>query len=191
MEETIVIPGQIIDANIVPNVRATLLINPPIKLENEGLLDRLLNGQLLAPVVTATRNASNNELTIHVAFLIQKEEAIPETEINNFFNMTFSEAGGDILQGESIYKLLLYTDFNAGRSDVDTFFLYVYEIKFTSQFIPTRNSGLIDISKLKTVESTIINQNPRTSRGTVTTVQDSVGNPPFKKGLPEEIKNLL
>ena len=145
----------------------------------------LLNGNALAPslvanIGTAPTSTAIPALNITGLVLLQEAQVLSSENWNVFYDITFDSQGGnaplDSLGDPNFipqfYKILLY--FVAKPQPDPTpedFNLYQFSVVFSTDTIPDRNGNKYPLGSIKTVEVFVINEDPKTSRGTTTTVQ--------------------
>jgi len=147
-----------------------------------------LNGNQLSPALAANLGFVKNTSirAINIQTLILSQEA--DTSTNNVnsldwevtYQITLDSQGGkaqsDVKGGNSLaklYKIILYFTYTKQVDPLSTDFnLYNAKVVFSTDNIVDHNGNSYPIDSIKSVEAFVINQDPETSRGTETTVQD-------------------
>jgi hypothetical protein len=134
----------------------------PVKLDSNSVgkikFPERTNRMLLSPLVEAYFTKEKELLVRAVVFIAKKEDE--DLDFRIYQNCYIDLEGNPQLQFFVAYDLIETKD--------TTFF--VYEVDFTVSSIPYGPEAL---SKIKKIETFLWDIDPVTSRGTVTTVQDS------------------
>ena len=127
---------------------------------------------LLAPTVIANYKKGDNEIDVHCIAIINKEYELELTKNLNFdfyYNFTLDSSGG--------YQLNVYMAFhfprrlNIEHETTEVYQSHTFNLKIKKGALMCSESKKIPLNVIKTIELFVINRNPETSRGTVTTVK--------------------
>jgi hypothetical protein len=169
--ETLFVPGR--DINVSCNMCFNLLYkSPPPPPGKNNFPDIPVRERLLPPTIISslTGSTGNKTLNILAMSLFENQLNLHERQFDYQFDITLDPI-------TLAYKLIVYISFekqspNNNQTLFDIFFFFG---QFKNE-ITTREGKSIPIKDIKTVEVSVINRDPDTSRGTETTVQDTTSN---------------
>lgn len=119
-------------------------------------------------------------LTLVVFFKYASEEALPVDQFTGYFDFSFNKRGG--LQLNCMIQIPDHPSAQQGSSQSKPYFDYNLQLglRYVPDSLATADMPatpeLINLTGLDTVQVTLVNLDPETSRGTETTVQPGVGN---------------
>ncbi|WP_075344417.1 hypothetical protein [Tenacibaculum agarivorans] len=123
--------------------------------------------KLLPPTIVANLISNDNEVTgirITGVILVDNNYDLTTDDFGFCWNFTYGSTGG--------YQLNLYAAFEAEapKSLPSEYDMFGFEVNFKNEAI---KSGIftLPLEKIKTVEAFVVDADPETSRGTVTTVK--------------------
>ncbi|MEM6717696.1 MAG: hypothetical protein AAF611_00130 [Bacteroidota bacterium] len=156
------VPGVRITKKTTKNIYYT--IAPYIKPSNKLGLSNHPTDNLLAPVTFANYNAKNERLTISIILFIDTGYAVRQDEVSFNYNNTINGVG------EVQFNVYAYFNRPGPILITGNYNIYSYTIfvNNSQNFFPNINT-----EGNKTVQVSLINVDPRTSRGTKTTIQPS------------------
>lgn len=129
---------------------------------------------VLAPTVLTYLRGEGKEKNIFiqgVAF-VNSDYGVKKDQFEFYYNFTYKSSGE--------YQLNIYMTFiHSDKNNEQGFRYYPFLMEFCDGAIKSGDGETVPIDKIKTVELFVINRNPETSRGTVTTVKPSSGTEGF------------
>lgn len=177
----IVIPGRKIDKS-TPNIKVKALEEKPILVKGfDTILNKYSRTQTLIPFTFSKYSSSKNHLSVDILFLIHQkvgERVLDPNEINFYFDLGFDSGGANLLKQDKAYKLFLYAEYDTGEDVLppnqvkDMYHLYEFNIEFSKESLETSQNKFIRMIEVGKTQAVIITQNPETTRGTETTVQE-------------------
>jgi hypothetical protein len=111
-------------------------------------------------------------LVVNIALTLNRKHQLTTEDIEFRYVIGFDSLGGDLSDtcNNRLYKLMIYCNFpndvNIGEG------YHVHWIQFSFSGSVGNPGGDISVEKFKKVQSIVVSQNPETSRGTETVVQD-------------------
>lgn len=118
---------------------------------------------LMTPIVTAFFD-ENLPSVLQIFPIVFVNKAQQVADFNLYYNYTLDADG---LPQIAIYICYHKEEINATAYEYNTFEIYVYKGAITDA-----NNKEVELSEIQTVQVFLINTDPRTSRGTTTTVQN-------------------
>lgn len=177
----IVIPGIKIDKS-TSKINVNSLHEKPILVKGfDGILKKYSSTQTLMPFTFSKYSNSKNHLSVDILFLIHQkvgERVLKPNEINFYFDLGFDSGGANLLKNDKAYKLFLYAEYDTGEDVLppnqvkDMYHLYEFNIEFPKDSLKTSQNKFIRMIEVGKAQAVIITQNPETTRGTETTVQE-------------------
>jgi len=133
-------------------------------------LPKINSTDLIPPIAQAfyDNTSPSNPLNLYiVAFIGTKYNLHLHSSFKYYFNLS--------LNYDCTYKLTVYVAFDELDKKNDDYKFYSYKIKFMPSSLKSANGTVITFDKVGSVEVFLVNVDPETSRGTVTTVQPPLG----------------
>ncbi|AXG71957.1 hypothetical protein KORDIASMS9_04215 [Kordia sp. SMS9] len=140
----------------------------------------ILNGNSLPPAIVAISETSPSNIIESIKVkglvLIQDSTVLTSEDWQVHYAITFDSQGGNTPSDNTnsvpqFYKILIYLCYNQNINPTSTKFnLYAFDINFSTDAIPDQSGNFYPLESIKTVEVFVLDKDPKTSRGTVTTV---------------------
>jgi hypothetical protein len=173
-KQNIIIPG----SPITVNTEANIYYSTPPKfgvLQDIGLENKQM-GDFLPPLLQAQYSKDNNTLEVTAVAIISKEYKIKVLDFHLNYNYSFNE------QGEPQLNIYIYFTKHITETEIEYGYDYcTFKITLDKEGIGSSNQHedpievkdtMVPQDDIQTVQAYVVNTDPRTSRGTVTTVQN-------------------
>ncbi len=123
---------------------------------------------VLAPTILSFLRGEGKKQNIFIEGIafVNSDYEVQKEQFEFYYNFTYKSSGDYQL---NIYMTFIHSDKNNEKG----FIAYPFLMEFYEGAVKCSEKETVPIDKIKTVELFVINRNPETSRGTVTTVQPS------------------
>lgn len=116
---------------------------------------------LLTPIVVSTFDSDTNFILVNTVTFINAQQ--DPKHFNLFFNYTLNDNGEP--------QLSIYICYVANEIPAKTYIIKPFMIYFSSNSVKNGSKQIIPLNRIKAIKVFLVNRDPRTSRGTMTTVQ--------------------
>ncbi len=129
---------------------------------------------VLAPTVLSflRGEGKNQNIFIEGIAFVNSDYGVEKEQFEFYYNFTYKSSGDYQL---NIYMTFIHSDKNNKKG----FIAYPFLMEFYKGAIECSEKEPVPLEKIQTVELFVVNRNPETSRGTVTTVKPSTGTDGF------------
>lgn len=134
-----------------------------IKWDSKNLIAPITQASLIEEPITEPK-----AIKIDIVAFVGKIYDLKKEDFSYYYNIS--------LTYNSKYQLTIYMTFAKTVEASKDYYYYPCNIEFMKDSIIGANKNPIPLDQIETVEVVLVNRDPATSRGTVTTVQSTTGN---------------
>lgn len=125
----------------------------------------LPSNELLTPIATSFYDKTNDILLVEATVFVNSELRLAQGDFNVFSNYVLSEIGEP--------QLNIYITYDRASITTKTYSIIPFAIGYDSHSVVTESDRtIVELGRIKSVNVFLVNEDPRTSRGTTTIVQN-------------------